>query len=320
MEKQKSTQSIKPFLDRDGTLIDVRSPSEFLQGHIPGAINIPLFSDEERATIGTLYKKNGENAAIALGLQYVTPKIDSLSQQVKPLLNPKIYCWRGGLRSQSVTQFLNAASMQSISLRGGYKSYRRAIEKLFSNPWKMTLLGGLTGCGKTEKLETLKETGEQTINLEDLANHRGSSFGHLGKGDQPTTEHFQNLIGIELIKMNPDQTLWIEDESRLLGACHLPETFYTQMRNAPVEMITCSLEERLARLNRDYGFSTPQDFILAVRKIKNKLGSKRTEDVIKKIHTGKLKEAATLVLMYYDKTYQHSLQKRLPTLLRGLQE
>ncbi len=318
MEKQRSNLSIQPFLKQEGTLIDVRSPSEFLQGHIPGAVNLPLFSDEEREEIGTIYKKIGPNEAVQLGLQFVTPKIDHLLEQARQFHSPKIYCWRGGLRSQSVTQFLNTASIQTVTLYGGYKNYRRYIDKLFSIPWKITLLGGFTGCGKTEKLQNLAEEGKQVINLEHLANHRGGSFGHLGQKKQPTTEQFQNLIGIELSKMDPNQTIWIEDESRVLGSCHLPEQFYAQMKQAPLKMLHCSMEERLARLNRDYCLASPQDFVRAVQKIQKKLGNKQTKEVIEKIELGKLKQAATLVLKYYDNAYQYSLEKRSPTLLGTL--
>lgn len=293
--------------------IDVRSPVEYQKGHIPGAVNIPIFSDEERVLIGTIYKQKSSWEAIQKGFEIAIPKSESIVDTIRATCQNSIctlYCWRGGMRSQAVAELLRDEGMDYDLLEGGYKAYRRQNEVLFSRPMNIHLLGGLTGSGKTEKLKELKESGEQVLDLENLANHKGGCFGHIGQSEQPSTEHFHNLIAQELSQVDPRQTLWIEDEGRVLGSCHLPEALYKQMRNSPIDLLSCSLEERLQRLNRTYGKADPLEWISCIQNLQKKLGPEKTKLATQYIHSGRLRDAALIVLSYYDKCYQSSFKKR----------
>ena len=183
---------IDAFLAAGGALLDVRTPAEFRQGHIPGAANLPLFSDAERAEVGTLYKQQGRQAAVLRGLALVGPRMEALAAELvtwsersagAPL---RLHCWRGGMRSGSVAWLAQQLELPVLLLEGGYKSYRRWVLELFERPWPLRLLGGRTGCGKTELLLALRERGAAVVDLEGLAHHRGSSFGGLGLPEQPS--------------------------------------------------------------------------------------------------------------------------------------
>ena len=203
-----------------GAIIDVRSPVEFNAGHIPGSTNIPLFSDEERATVGTLYAESGRDIAIEKGLEFVGPKMADFVRRTKAVLAKQpgdcesekiayVHCWRGGMRSQSFAWLLDMAGIKVRVLKGGYKGFRKVAHRKIGLRHKMVILSGLTGAGKTEFLIELQKKGEQIIDLEGLANHRGSSFGAIGLGQQPTTEQFENCRFAALEKLNPNRRIWI---------------------------------------------------------------------------------------------------------------
>lgn len=305
--------NITAFLKKEGTIVDVRSPGEYSMGHIPGAINIPLFSDEERAWIGTVYKKQGKSEAVKLGWNLATPKIHSFLERIEQTIMDgaiKVHCWRGGMRSLSFVKLLKTTGVETASLHGGYKSFRRWCRELFIRDANYRIVGGLTGTGKTKILHSLKKNGEQILDLEDLANHRGSAFGMIGMPQQPSTEQFHNEIAMILSNFSPEKPIWIEDESRLIGTCHLPEELFLKIRSSPLFIIEKPLEKRLETLNDVYGKGKPERFIQAVKKIEKKIGSKITKDVIEKIAKGNLKEAAEMVLKYYDSAYTHDLSRR----------
>lgn len=301
------------FLDLKGTIYDVRSPGEYVQGHIPGAVNIPLFSDEERAQVGTAYKTQSPKIAIQLGWDIVTTKIENFLETIEQTLGDgvaKIHCRRGGMRSQAFAELFRLAGIETLVLQGGYKTYRNWCNTLFSRQANYRILGGLTGAGKTKILHSLKKMGEQVIDLEELANHRGSVFGMHESIKQPTTEQFHNTIANILSACDPKKPIWIEDESRLIGTCHLPEELFNKMRLAPLVFVEKPLKQRLMNINSDYGAVDPEYFISGVNKIAKKLGGSRTKTIIEDLRTGNLKEAATAVLHYYDAAYTHDLSRR----------
>ena len=192
-------------------LFDVRSPCEYAHAHIPGAINLPLFSDEERKIIGTLYKQEGSEQAIERGLEFVGPKLADFVKKAKKLPSPiTVYCARGGMRSEAMQRLFSFAGIPSRRLEGGYKTYRQQVLATFQKPWKLLVISGLTGCGKTE---FIRNSGKPAIDLEELARHRGSAFGWLGA--QPSTEHFENLLAEKLNQCDPDLPILVENESRL---------------------------------------------------------------------------------------------------------
>lgn len=304
---------LKEFIDREGVMLDVRSPSEYNRGRIPSAINLPLFTDEERANVGTTYTLRGQKDAISLGLKYVGPKLFDYVDQANQRINngiAKVYCWRGGMRSSATAMLLHTTGIPSVTLRRGYKAFRRWAHEIFSRQRRYILLGGFTGCGKTSILHALKKKGEQVLDLENLAQHRGSVFGSIGSSPQPSTEQFHNEIAHKLATFDVDRHIWVEDESQLIGTCHIPEALFVQMRRAPLFVIERPLSERLEKLRKDYSNTDPMEFIHATQRIRKKLGGARTKEVISFLQDGKLQQAAELVLQYYDSAYRYGLSRR----------
>ncbi|NEQ75329.1 MAG: tRNA 2-selenouridine(34) synthase MnmH [Okeania sp. SIO2C9] len=308
-------KSLKPdaFFQTPGVILDVRSPGEYAQGHIPGAVNFPLFNNDERALVGTCYKQKGKDEAVELGLAIVGPKLANFVARAKVLApdrQVRIHCWRGGMRSASVAWLLETAGFNVALLIGGYKGFRRWALSLFSVPQKMIILGGMTGSGKTEILSALGSMGEQVLDLEALANHRGSSFGALGQLPQPTNEQFWNAIAMEWAKFDRSQVLWVEAESKRIGMCCIPQEIFEQMERAKVIEISRSRQERVAFLVEIYGEADINDLIASTERIRRRLGGLRTQQAINFLREGNLAAASDLILHYYDKTYTYDLEKR----------
>lgn len=299
------------FLNSPGILYDVRSPCEYQHAHIPGALNLPLFSNEERALVGTCYKQKGKDDAIELGLKLVGPKLHHLVHSVKekgPFA--KVYCARGGMRSASVAWLLRTAGIETLVLPGGYKKFRNWALSSFALPRQIKILGGFTGCGKTEILLALQGLGENILDLEDLAHHKGSSFGAWPGKEQPSIEHFENKIAMKLSKVEPSKTLWIEDESRLIGACKIPDKLFFQMRSAPVIKIEKPKEERIAFLSRTYTEQPTDQLISATGRLEKRLGREIVQKIIAAIKSGDIDNAINFLLEYYDATYSYGIGKR----------
>lgn len=304
---------IAEFLTAPGVILDVRSPAEHRQGHIPGAVSFPLFSDSERAEVGTCYKQVGREAAIELGLKLVGPKLADFVTQAKALAPDRqlrVHCWRGGMRSSSMAWLLETAGLEVGLLQGGYKSFRRWVELITALSKPIFTLGGMTGTGKTAILQALSEQGEQTLDLEAMAHHRGSSYGNLGLPPQPTTEHFENRVAIAWSHLSADRPIWIEAESRGIGTCRIPAPLFQQMLKAPIIQVNRSRSERIALLLEDYGRADRNTLIVATERLRKRLGGLQTQRAVDFIQAGDLAPAIDLVLDYYDKTYQYDLQKR----------
>jgi tRNA 2-selenouridine synthase len=292
--------------------IDVRSPVEFTQGHIPGAVNIPLFADEERAEIGTIYKQVGKDQAFKLGTKIALPKVDSILASMKNLLPAQlvIYCWRGGKRSTEVCRLVNDAGMPAKRIQGGYKGYRRDIRGIIDSPRKLLMLGGKTGSGKTALLHGLQAQGLQVIDLEGLAHHKGSVFGHINEQPQPTTEQFENNFFEQLRETNPEDTLILENESYVIGSVHLPPPLLLQMRAAPLLIIDLPLKARINRLVKDYTNTNSQELIDACHRIATKLTEPKLQKVTKLLEEGDFENACEILLGYYDHYYNRGLENR----------
>ncbi|MBK9176651.1 MAG: tRNA 2-selenouridine(34) synthase MnmH [Flavobacteriales bacterium] len=325
---------IADFLEGATPIIDVRSPKEFAQGHIPGAISLPLFSDEERAVVGTLYKQQGRDPAVLEGLRIVGPKLAAIVEQARaqaPDGRIRVHCWRGGERSGSVAWLLDKAGFaEVITLRKGYKAFRQHVLDSFSAAIELKVLGGYTGTGKTELLGHLRALGEQVIDLEALAHHKGSSFGALGEQPQPTTEHFENVLWNELRQVDRSRALWLEDESIIIGRCKIPQAFFARMRSAMLLFADVPKAERVDRLVQDYGRFDPKELAEAIKRIGKRLGPQHCKAALQALATGDLHAVAAIVLTYYDKAYLRGSEERdqqrvirLPasaTDLRGLAE
>jgi len=295
-------------------LIDVRSPSEFAQGHIPGAISFPLFSDEERHTVGILYKQKGKQEAVLEGLRLVGPKLSAFVENattIAPDLSIMVYCQRGGMRSSSMAWLLKTAGFSVQTLKGGYKEYRKNVLHFLQSPFPFLVLAGPTGSGKTEILKRLRNAGEQVIDLEGLANHKGSSFGSLGELPQPSIEFFENQLSHQLACMDLTKTIWIENESRKIGIIVLNEVFWEGMQSAPFVQLNPSLNLRVQQLVNDYGKFSKEDLSSALMRIGKKLGPQHLKGALEDLENNKLDAVAEKALVYYDKTYQFGLTKRI---------
>src|SRR6185437_8096301 len=214
--------SIEEFEKRAGDLpvVDVRAPAEFAHGHIPGAVNIALFSDEQRARVGTTYKREGKEAAILLGFDLTGPKWAEFIRQallIAPQKKLALHCWRGGMRSSAMAWAFDLYGFDVSLLQGGYKNYRRWTARQWERPYTLNVIGGNTGSGKTKILGQLKVLGGQTIDLEDLAQHQGSTYGSLNRLIQPTQEQFENDLATTLAGLDSTRPIWIEDESLNIG-------------------------------------------------------------------------------------------------------
>jgi tRNA 2-selenouridine synthase len=299
------------LLAKNIPVIDVRSPSEYRKGHIPDAINLPLFSDDERVKVGTLYIKNGKDDAYLLGLEIVGPKLKSFVEEVKQLAVDQqllVHCWRGGMRSNSMAWLFEQVGIKASVLRGGYKSYRRYVLEWFLIKPDLIVLGGMTGSGKTEILNELQKTGCQVVDLECIAHHKGSAFGGLGQTIQPTQEQFENDLFSTLQLLNYKLPTWIEDESLSIGKVILPKPLYEFMKQANVICIRRDKETRIARLINEYALFSSGELAESIRKIAKRLGGKDTNDALAALLEGDYKTVANIALHYYDKSYQNLLK------------
>lgn len=286
--------------------------------------------DEDRRIIGTAYKQHGQDYAIELGFERVAPKLLTLFKEGKGHLTKKsdlmkFLCWRGGMRSGFVARLFESFGFKTATLQGGYKTFRRYVAKTFDELDTASapcfhVIGGMTGSGKTSALLRLRDRGEQVIDLEGLAGHRGSSFGRVGLSAQPSTEHFHNTIAYLLRSFDFSRPIWIEDESRLIGNCYLPVPLHQKILSSPFFLLECPLEERLDNLMNDYGSASEQELIEATQRIAKRLGSQKAKDIVTLIQEGNRREAVRLVLSYYDDAYQRCLSQRQQpqTLFRGL--
>ena len=307
--------NISDFLSKAEKIpvIDVRSPEEFNYGHIPGAVNIPLFDDAERAIVGTIYKNLGRQKAILKGLEISGISMESKLKSALAVAGEGkllVHCWRGGMRSEAMAWLFSLGDIETEILDGGYKSYRNHILEKLSDKYKYIILGGLTGSGKTEMLRYLKNKGQQVIDLEGIANHRGSAFGSLGQEMQPTSEHFANLLYNELIRMDPGKPIWLEDESKNIGTVFMPDGFYENMQISPVIAVMMEMKNRVPRLLREYASYPVDELKGPVMKISKRLGGVKTSECLKSIDSGDLRKAVEITLEYYDKSYLHGLKRR----------
>ncbi|CAB9543233.1 Selenophosphate-dependent tRNA 2-selenouridine synthase [Bathymodiolus brooksi thiotrophic gill symbiont] len=327
----------------DTPLIDSRAPVEFKQGAFPYAQNLILMSNDEREQIGTCYKNKGQAKAIELGHQLVQGKakdkrIEAWLKFIKNNPNGALYCFRGGLRSQIAQQWIyEATGIDYPRIAGGYKALRRfLIEETERIMQKITpvVIGGQTGCGKTLLLDKLNNT----IDLEGLANHRGSAFGNTTT-PQPTQINFENTLAIELIKQQHCAHLIFEDEGANIGANHIPDCLQVRTKQADLVLLEVSTEQRLQvsmdayvidmcqsfmELDSQHGFANFANYWLtSLEKIQKRLGLERYQALLKKVNTalsmyqeqGEIKGfysvIEALLVDYYDPMYNYQIQKKM---------
>ncbi|NDK54754.1 tRNA 2-selenouridine(34) synthase MnmH [Pontibacter fetidus] len=307
--------TIDEFLQKAEKLpvLDARAPKEYEAGHILQAQSFPIFTDEERAIVGTSYKQQGHDPAVLLGLDLFGPKMSQFVKEATKIAPDKevlLHCWRGGMRSGAMAWLLSFSGFKVHLLQGGYKAYRHFIQEQFAKPRSIVVLSGFTGSGKTDILPYLQKLGQQTIDLEGLANHKGSSFGSIGMPAQPTTEHFENLLGSELMKLDADKPLWLEDESITIGRVTLPHTFYTAMQEQPTIVIDVAKPLRVQKLAHEYCRTDKTILEAAILRIKKRLGGLATQEALDAIATGDMEKMVEIALTYYDKAYHFQLNPK----------
>lgn len=315
--------SIETFIKiyQDFIIIDVRSESEFEHAHIPNALSIPLFNNEERKVVGTTYKQQSKEAAIKKGLEYFGPKMKEIIVQVEKIIKKKksdertiiVHCWRGGMRSAGVAWLLDLYGFKIFTLIGGYQAYRNWVLNQFTKNWKFNILGGYTGSGKTIILEELQRLNEPVIDLESIAGHKGSAFGRIGLPEQPSSEMFENILATLLQEKEnkfPEKNIWLEDESQRIGGVSIPHMLWQTIRSQDVYFINIPFEERLIYLVKTYGELNRQELIDAIQRIQKKLGGLETKTAIEFINNNDILNSFRILLAYYDKLYKKSLEKR----------
>ncbi|HEY5509717.1 MAG TPA: tRNA 2-selenouridine(34) synthase MnmH [Prolixibacteraceae bacterium] len=307
------TLKANEFIERmkGNVVLDIRTPAEFDEGHLPGAISFPLFGDEERVVVGTLYKQQGREQAVLKGLELVGPKLKKFVLKAAKFAGPLfLYCWRGGMRSNSMAWLLSTAGREVYLLEGGYKAYRGYCRELIANGLKLIMLSGPTGSGKTEILHQLSFLGHQVLDLEGLANHRGSSFGGIGQPPQPNTEHFTNLIFEKIVGFDRSKPIWVEGESQAIGKVSILNELFLQMNSCQAIRIDPPKSERVERLLRDYADFPAEELQISVEKISKRLGGKDTQDALEALNAGDYRKVVEITLGYYDKSYDFSMARR----------
>lgn len=310
---------ILPALDQFDAIIDVRSPAEFAEDHIPGAINCPVLNNEERQRIGTLYKQvntfEAKKAGAVLVAKNIARHIETLFLDKPREWSPLIYCWRGGNRSGALAHILAKIGWPAVQLDGGYKEYRRHINATLGEiaaQFSFQVLCGTTGSAKSRLLQVLAQQGAQVLDLEQLAEHRGSVLGHLPQQPQPSQKMFESRLWQTLRQFDPGQVVFIESESKKVGNVRIPDLLMERMRISPCIALQLSQENRIKLLVEDYAH-----FIAAPDKLNTQLdclvGLHGKEKIARwHLHalSGDMESlVAELLAEHYDPAYKRSIQR-----------
>jgi tRNA 2-selenouridine synthase len=320
------------LLSETHPILDVRSPGEFERAHIPLARSFPLFTDHERAIVGTLYKQQGQQKAIRRGLEFFGPKLNLFIDEACRILevsNPTtagkkntllLHCWRGGMRSAGMAWLLSLYGFEVVTLKGGYKRFRHWVLEQFEQHWNFIILGGYTGSSKTEILKRLSsQYGAAIIDLEGLARHKGSAFGGIGQSEpQPTQEMFENQLAFafRIASKNKQrdsvskQYIWIEDESQRIGSVNIPQPMWERMKASALVFIDIPFEKRLNHIVSTYGKLDRSLLTAAISRLQKKMGGLETKTAINHLLEGNVHGSFEVLLKYYDKLYLKALDKK----------
>lgn len=353
MPIQKITIEEFLLLAKQYPVLDVRSPGEYAHAHIPSAHSLPLFTDEERKQVGTAYKQQSREAAIKIGLDYFGVKMKAMVEEAESIFDVRctmydsnqkqqdgvhqtsntvlIHCWRGGMRSAAVAWLLDVYGFKVYLLVGGYKAYRKWVLNQFEKIYNFNIIGGYTGSGKTLVLHELEKQQKTIIDLEGLANHKGSAFGALEGIPQPGQEMFENFLAEKLQAVScvlPETSgsgspilsvaegrglggcIYLEDESQRIGNVQIPMPLWRNMRKAPVFFMDIPFEERLVYITAEYGKLKKQTIKEAILRIQKRLGGLETKNALKFLEEDNMKECFRILLSYYDKWYHKGLYNR----------
>jgi tRNA 2-selenouridine synthase len=292
-------------------VLDVRSEKEFEKGHIPGAINIPLLNNEHRHLVGCCYKEQGQSKAIELGYALVGPLFPEIQEKALQATSERrviLHCWRGGLRSKITAGLIAEVGFEVLMVEGGYKKWRNTWLLELEKIRDIKIVSGLTGSGKTGLLHALRDKGQQVIDLEGMAHHRGSAFGGLGLPEQPTQEQFENILchALWLMKEGP---LYVESESRMIGKMRIPDPFFNQMLLAPRIEVNRTNAFRREEILRIYGVFPIQELVEKTSQLSKRMGSEQTQEAVAALEAGDRVKWLDILLHYYDKNYVHHHEK-----------
>lgn len=301
-------------------IIDVRSPAEFAEDHIPGAVNLPVLSNAERAEVGTIYKQQSTFGARRIGAGYVSRNIarhlDTFFTSKTPSSRFLVYCWRGGMRSRSMATVLNEVGWRTTVLNGGYKTWRRSIVRALrddESPINIVLIDGQTGAAKSDILRRCATLGVQTLDLEDLAAHRGSVFGGFNNTPQPNQKFFESQIAAKLANLDSERPVLIEAESNRIGRCEIPKRLWQSMLNAPVISVEANPDQRAEYLLTAYQDIAHDD--QAIIDALDRLAPFHSKDAIAAWRDmaqsrNLVALAASLMRDHYDPLYRRSRKRR----------
>lgn len=303
------------------TVIDVRTDAEYAHAHIPGASSIPLFNDEERAVVGTIYKQQSREEAIKKGLDYFGPKMKRMLLEAEVLIKEKnsdnktvmVHCWRGGMRSAAVAWLLDLYGFKVYTLIGGYKAFRNWVLAELGKHHPFQILGGNTGSGKTIVLHALKNLDEAVVDLEGIAGHKGSAFGNIGLPKQPSQEMFENKLSIAIKTekdKHPNKKIWLEDESQRIGTVNIPQNMWEHMRKCDIVFLDIPFSKRLDYLVNTYGTLDWKALGEAIVRIQKRLGGLETKTAMAALEEKDFHACFDVLLKYYDKQYRKGLANR----------
>ncbi|MBI3032160.1 tRNA 2-selenouridine(34) synthase MnmH [Candidatus Woesearchaeota archaeon] len=306
--------TIQKCIDQNFVFFDTRTPNEFAEDHIPGAISLPLFSNEERAIVGTIYKQVGKEQAIEEGIKYFSAKLDTFFKEVKQYKQQKIviYCWRGGMRSKAVASFLESIGFDVFQLEGGHKAYRTYVREQLpkiSLPKNILVLWGLTGVGKTELLITLKKQEYNTLDLEGLAQHRSSMFGGIGLKPR-TQKMFESYLFQALKTLENKNYVFTEGESKKIGNVQIPDFLMESIKKGINIRVNENIEKRAKRITKEY-YQDPE-MIEEIKKIipktKQKVGKQQVQMMLNALEQKDFITTNKILLeYYYDPLYKYTI-------------
>lgn len=296
------------------TVIDVRSPKEYHDATIPGSINIPVFTDDERSEVGTLYKQTGQEAAKERGLAIFSAKLPEFIAAFNQIETPKtVFCWRGGMRSKTAATVLDLMGIEVKRLTGGYRTYRQWVVGMLDNPEfkpDVLVLNGNTGSGKTALLKQLSQKGYPVLDLEGMASHRGSIFGQIGL--QPSNQKkFDSLLVQEMLRYQDASFVLLEGESKRIGKVTIPEFLYNKKEQGLQLFIDLPVDERVRNILDDYQpWNSPDKFLEAFRLIKKRIHTPIAAEIDHDLQNGNYHNAVKQLLeYYYDPKYEHSAKQ-----------
>ena len=308
-------------------VIDVRSPSEFAEDHVPGAINCPVLDDAERAAIGTMYKQispfDAKKRGAALVAKNIARHIEASFAAHGRTWRPLVYCWRGGKRSGAMAHILSEIGWHAAQLEGGYRAYRREIlAQLAELPRRLRyrVVCGATGSAKSRLLQALAAAGAQVLDLENLASHRGSVLGNLPEEPQPAQKMFDSLVWDALRKFDPDKIVYVEAESRKIGQLQVPDALLARMRASPCVLIDAPLAERVAFLVDEYGhfLGDPQDLKAKLECLAGLHSKETIARWMNQVEQGQWEGlVADLLANHYDPAYRRATLKNFEQLAQA---